>query len=70
MTSFKDECWDMSQWGDCILPHMELHIVDKCNLKCKRLYTFSPLFESEEAKFDDVIRDVQKVSKIFLRLHA
>ncbi len=61
----KDECWDMSQWGDCILPHMELHIVDKCNLKCKGCTHFSPLFESEEAKFDDVIRDVQKVSKIF-----
>ena len=61
----KDECMDTSQWDECVLPHMELHIVDKCNLKCKGCTHFSPLFDNEELQFDDIIQDVLKVSKIF-----
>ena len=39
------ECLNLSGWGDVVMPHIELHISDKCNLNCKGCTHFSPLFE-------------------------
>ncbi len=59
------ECWKIENLGDCILPHLELHISDKCNLNCKGCAHFSPLFDEIDLGFDNIMDDLIKLSKIF-----
>lgn len=61
----EDECIDISGWGNCIFPHMELHISDKCNLNCKGCTHFSPLYSEVGCEYDQVIKDVIRIKELF-----
>ena len=62
---FEDQCLDMSEWGLNIMPHIELHISDKCNLNCKGCTHFSPLFNEVNAVFEEKIDDIRKIKELF-----
>ena len=61
----EDQCLDMSGWGLSIMPHIELHISDKCNLNCKGCTHFSPLFNEVNAVFEEKIKDLRKIKELF-----
>ena len=62
---FQDECVDLRNWGDCILPHLEIHISDKCNLNCQACTHFSPLFNEIGDDFDAQIRGLMIIRELF-----
>lgn len=55
----QEECIDCSSWGECVLPKVEMHIADHCNLNCKGCTHFSPIFGKELPDFEARIRDVK-----------
>ena len=62
MTDFlSDECLFLGNWGKCILPDLEVHIADNCNLNCKGCTHFSPLFDSVGVNFESRINDIEGV---------
>lgn len=66
----KDECINCSNWGTEVLPKVEMHIADYCNLNCRGCTHFSPIFNKEFPDLNDRISDVKilkkKVSHIVL----
>lgn len=48
-----------------ILPQVEMHIMDACNLNCRGCAHYSPIFEREIPDFDDRIRDVKLLKEKF-----
>lgn len=50
-------------WGDCVLPRVEMHIMDSCNLNCRGCTHFSPLFEEEKPDFESRMRDVKALKE-------
>ncbi len=62
---FEDQCLNMSDWEMNIMPHIELHISDMCNLNCKGCTHFSPLFNEINAVIDEKINDVTKIKRLF-----
>lgn len=61
----EEECFHFPDWNSNILPHIEFHISDKCNLNCKGCTHFSPLFDTLGASLEERIEDIKKVKKIF-----
>lgn len=59
------ECLDLSEWGNMIMPHVELHISDKCNLNCKGCTHFSPLFDEVGAIFEKKLDDISELKRLF-----
>lgn len=59
----KEECLNLNGWGDCILPKVEMHIADFCNLNCKGCTHFSPIFEKKLPDFETKIYDVKKLKE-------
>lgn len=49
----------------CILPQVEMHIMDACNLNCRGCAHYSPIFEKEIPNFDERIRDVKLLKEKF-----
>lgn len=62
---WSDQCLDMSEWGELIMPHIELHISDTCNLNCKGCSHFSPLYDEINAVYEDKIRDIRSIKLLF-----
>lgn len=62
---FENECMKLIDWGELIMPHIELHISDKCNLNCKGCTHFSPLFDEIGANFEQKINDIKQLKKLF-----
>lgn len=62
---FEEQCLNLSGWGDLIMPHIELHISDKCNLNCKGCSHFSPLFDEINAVFANKMKDIKAVKRLF-----
>ena len=64
----KSECIFTESWGDAILPHLEFHISDMCNLNCKGCTHFSPLFheigDSYEIRIGELRKLLTKISHI------
>lgn len=54
----EEECRDLSDFGPCVLPKVEMHIADHCNLNCKGCTHFSPVFEKELPDFEERMHDV------------
>lgn len=61
----REHCIDTSDWGNCVMPIVEVHISDKCNLNCKGCTHFSPLYDSVNVKYENVIEDLLKLKNIF-----
>ena len=60
-----EQCLDLSNWGNLIMPHIELHISDACNLNCKGCSHFSPLFDDINADFNSKMSDIHKIKNLF-----
>lgn len=64
----KNECIFMESLGEDILPHLEFHISDKCNLNCKGCTHFSPLFheigDSYKIRMGELKKLLSKISNI------
>ena len=53
---------DMSTWGDAVLPQVEMHVSDACNLNCRGCTHFSPLFHQIDAQLEVCLADVRKLA--------
>ena len=54
-----EECLNCARWGKTVLPRLEMHIADHCNLNCKGCTHYAPIFEEQYADFDNVIQSVE-----------
>lgn len=61
--SFFEDC--CRQLEGCILPQVEMHIMDACNLNCRGCAHYSPIFEREIPNFDERIKDVRLLKEKF-----
>lgn len=62
---FSEQCHNLSSWGSLLMPHIELHISDKCNLNCKGCSHFSPLYDEINAVYEDKLSDIRKIKALF-----
>jgi len=62
---FGEQCLDLTNWGNLIMPHIELHVSDKCNLNCKGCSHFSPLFDEINAVYEEKMNDIRKIKRLF-----
>lgn len=53
------------KWGDCVLPQVEMHIADWCNLNCRGCTHFSPIFSRQMPELKVRLRDVLKLKELF-----
>ena len=62
------QCINCTNWGDAVLPRLEMHIADHCNLNCKGCTHYAPLFEKKLPDRNEVIFGlkmlVEKLSNI------
>lgn len=56
---------DCKSWGDCVLPQVEMHIMDACNLNCRGCTHFSPAFSRQMPDFDSRMSDIKELKRIF-----
>lgn len=59
---FDEQCISCEGWKEYMLEHVEMHIVDACNLNCRGCTHFSPIFEKEIPEFDRRIGDVKELA--------
>lgn len=59
---------DCRNWGDCVLPYVEMHIMDACNLNCRGCTHFSPAFSKQVPDFDSRMNDVKELTRIFTHI--
>lgn len=58
---FAEQCIDCSAWEGNILPQVEMHIVDSCNLNCRGCAHFSPIFPNDFPDLNSRLSDVKKL---------
>lgn len=56
-----DECIDITTWGETVLPRLDIHLSDRCNLNCVGCTHYSPLFDEVGCSEDTIIGDLEKV---------
>lgn len=56
----------MENWGDCILPSVEMHVMDCCNLNCRGCSHFSPIYPRDIPDLEVRCKDIEKLKSIFL----
>ncbi len=65
---FIEQCGDCKDWAEDILPQVEMHIMDSCNLNCRGCTHFSPIFSDKlpdlKSKLSDVERLKEKINCI------
>ncbi len=65
---FTEQCVNCKEWSEDILPQVEMHIMDSCNLNCRGCTHFSPIFSNSipclEARLSDVKQLKEKISCI------
>lgn len=59
---WEEQCISCVGWGRNMLWHVELHIMDACNLNCRGCTHFSPLFDRDIPDMEIRIRDVRTLS--------
>ncbi len=64
----ENECYKIPEWGEHLIPYVEFHISDKCNLNCKGCTHFSPLFDNIGASYDKRINDLREIKRLFPNL--
>lgn len=58
-------CTQITDWGDSVLPQVEMHIANHCNLNCKGCTHYSPIFEKSFPDFDQQIKDIKILKNKF-----
>lgn len=64
----RDSCNDSSEWGECVLPHLEMHIADSCNLNCRGCAHFSPVFKQGFPVYEECMKDIKAVKEKFTHI--
>ncbi|WP_026509896.1 radical SAM protein [Butyrivibrio sp. LC3010] len=59
-----NECIKIDNYDCDLIPHVELHAIDSCNLNCRGCAHFSPLYNSDEFDFGERIRDIEMLSQL------
>ena len=59
------ECISLNSCDSNMLPSIELHVTDFCNLNCKGCVHFSPLFDKILPDFETRISDIYFLNKMF-----
>ena len=60
---FSNFCFECNEWDDGLLPQVEMHVIDSCNLNCRGCSHFSPIFQYQIPDFNDRIKDVMQLKK-------
>lgn len=60
---FEGECSELTG-DDSVLPHIEVHAVDYCNLNCKACIHYSGLYRKEEFQKEIVFSDIKGISTL------
>lgn len=60
----ENECKKIIGLPNEIIPHIEMHAVDYCNLKCKACIHFSPLFLEDDFCKELIFEDMNKMAKL------
>ena len=63
-----DFCVDCSKWGELLLPQVEMHVVDYCNLNCKGCAHFSPIFDKKQPNTEMRIHDIEMLKSKFTHI--
>lgn len=61
----REMCVSCKGWKKPILPQVEMHIMDSCNLNCRGCAHFSPIFENNIPDFSSRIADVEAFARKF-----
>lgn len=65
---WEGECIQIEDADDFVLPSVEIHTVDFCNLNCKGCVHFSPLFDKKLPDFNTRIQDLYSLKRLFRRI--
>lgn len=52
-------CISCGAWGDYVIPRVEMHVADHCNLNCKGCTHYAPIFDKNFPDLDDCINSIQ-----------
>lgn len=55
-----EQCISCAAWQENMLEHMEMHVMDACNLNCIGCAHFSPIFEKTIPDFSARVEDIRK----------
>ncbi len=61
---FEGECSELTGNEESLLPHIEVHAVDYCNLNCKACIHYSGLYKKEEFQKEIVFSDIKEISNL------
>ena len=59
-----EECKRIENRKSDLIPHIEIHAIDGCNLNCRGCVHFSPLYKRDSVDDQERLDDIEKVSKI------
>lgn len=62
---WREMCISCNGWKSPMLPQVEMHIMDSCNLNCRGCSHFAPLFQNNIPDFMSRISDVKAFSRKF-----
>lgn len=64
----EEYCISCEEWGESVLPQVEMHAVDFCNLNCRGCTHFSPIFEKNIPNTIDRLNDVKVLNSKFTHI--
>ncbi|MCI8672202.1 MAG: radical SAM protein [Lachnospiraceae bacterium] len=62
---FAEQCISCEKWGGSVLPQVEMHIIDSCNLNCRGCAHFSPIFPDDLPDLNLRMYDVKRLKEKF-----
>lgn len=62
---FLGECIRLENLNTCIMPSLEMHVVDFCNLNCRGCTHFSPIFDKKIPIYEERIQDIKKIADLY-----
>ena len=66
---WQENCTKIDKWWNTVLNHVEMHIMDACNLNCRGCTHFAPLFSKEIPDFYSRIEDVKTIANKIDYIH-
>lgn len=60
---FIEQCEDCSDWTKDMLPQVEMHAIDSCNLNCRGCTHFSPIFPRDLPNLNSRLSDVKQLKE-------
>jgi organic radical activating enzyme len=60
---FAEQCYNCKCWEGSVLPQVEMHIIDSCNLNCRGCTHFSPIFPNTLPDLNSRLSDVKQLKE-------